>query len=111
MQDIGKQVSSTFGVCFEHYSRPYRAVIFSTHGPCEMSRFFHGEFFTVNGLPTYFKPLNVRNIDVGNIISKHLTFKPNKMKIYPPQIILLHQIFEPLMQTTRKQCVDLMQGG
>ena len=33
------------------------------------------------------------------------------MKHYPPQIIFLQRIFEPLMQTTRKQCVDLMQGG
>ena len=40
-----------------------------------------------------------------------MMFKPNKMKHYPPQIIFLEQIFEPLMQTTRKQCVDLTQGG
>ena len=33
------------------------------------------------------------------------------MKHNPPQIIFLQRIFEPLMQTTRKQCVDLMQGG
>ena len=58
-----------------------------------------------------FIPINVCNIDVGNIIPKHMTFKPNIMKHYPPQIIFLHRIFEPLMQTTRKQCVDVMQGG
>ena len=40
-----------------------------------------------------------------------MTFKPNKMKHYPPQIIFLQRTFEPLMQTTRKQCVDVMQGG
>ena len=40
-----------------------------------------------------------------------MTFKSNKMKHYPPQIIFLQRIFEPLMQTTRKQRVDLMQGG
>ena len=40
-----------------------------------------------------------------------MTFKSNKMKHYPPQIIFLQRIFEPLMQTTRNQRVDLMQGG
>ena len=78
---------STFSVCFEHNSRPYRAFIFSKHGPSEMSHFFHGEFFTVNGLPMYFKPINVYNTNVGNIIPKHVTFKPNKIKHYLPQII------------------------
>ena len=33
------------------------------------------------------------------------------MKRYPPQIIFLQQIFEPLMQTTRKQCVYLQCKG
>ena len=89
---MGNQVSSTFSLCFEHNSRPYRGVIFSKHGPSEMSRFFHGEFYTVNGLPMDFKPINVCNTNVGNIISKHMTFKPNKMKHYPPQIIFLQRI-------------------
>ena len=40
-----------------------------------------------------------------------MTFKPNKIKHYPPQIIFLQRTFEFLMQTTRKQCVDVMQGG
>ena len=40
-----------------------------------------------------------------------MTFKPNKIKHYPTQIIFLQRVLEPLMQTTRKQCVDLMQGG
>ena len=92
-------------------SRLYLAVIFTKHGPNEMFRFFHGEIFKVNGLPLYFKPINLYNIDVGNIIQKHLTFKPKKIKHYSPQIIFLQQIFEALMQTTRKPCVDLMQGG
>ena len=39
-----------------------------------------------------------------------MTFKPNKIKHYPTQIIFLQRVLEPLMQTTRKQCVDLMQG-
>ena len=51
------------------------------------------------------------NTNVGNVIPKHMTFKPNKMKQYPPQIIFLQRAFEPLVQTTRKQCVDVMQGG
>ena len=95
-------------MCSEHISRLYRGVIFSKHGPSETSRLFHGEYLTVNGLPMYFKPINVYNTNVGNIIPKHMTVKPDKMKHYPPQIIFLQRIFEPLMQTTRKQCVDIM---
>ena len=40
-----------------------------------------------------------------------MMFKQNKMKHYPPQIIFLQRIFEPLMETTREQCVYLMQRG
>ena len=76
-------------------------------GPSEISHFFHLPF-TVNGLPMNFKHFNLYNTNVGKMIPKHMTFKLMK---HLSQIIFLQRIFEPLMQTVRNQCMDLMQGG
>ena len=39
----------------------------SEHGPSKMARFFHGGFFTVNGLPMHFRHINVYNTNAGNV--------------------------------------------
>ena len=79
-----------------------------------MSRFVHSEFFTVNGLPMYCRHISVYNTNAGNILPKHITFKPNKMNIIHPKQFSCSECsrkFELGMTTTRKQRVDLMQGG
>ena len=79
-----RQVSSTFSVCFEDNNSSYhRGVMLSKHGPSRMSRFFHGGFFTVIGMPMYFSHVNAYNTNVENIIPKILTF-PQNMTHYSP---------------------------
>ena len=62
----------------------------------------------------YFRHISVYNTNVGNILPKHITFKPNKMNIIHPKQFSCSEYsrqFELGMTTTRKQRVDLMQGG
>ena len=70
----GNRVSSTFSVCLKDNIWYYPAVMLSKHGPSRMSHFFHGEFFTVNGLPMYVRHIIVYNTNVTIQISMPIAF-------------------------------------
>ena len=53
----------------------------SKHAPSKMSRFFHGEFFTVNSLSMHVRHINVCNTNVGNIKIKHSIILAQKCHI------------------------------
>ena len=57
-------------------------VMLPKHGPSKMFRFFHGGFFTVNGLLMYVRHINVYNTNVVSIIQKIWRFN-KKMTHYP----------------------------
>ena len=67
----------------------------SKHGPSKVSRFFHGGFFTVNGLSMHIRDINVYNTNLGNVCPEK-DFIPEKMIYYPPQTIFLQRIFKAI---------------
>ena len=57
----------------------------SKHGPNKMSRFFHGGFFTVNGLPMYVRHINVYNTNADNMTIKYSIISAQKCHIIHPK--------------------------
>ena len=87
----------------------------SKHDPSRMSRFFHGKFATVNGLPIDFRHINVCNTNVGITIYKSIIFfaKENDT-IFTQNIFLAANIPSNLMLFSKRheyKCMDLIQGG
>ena len=83
----------------------------SKHDASKMSRFFHGGFFTVNGLPMQFRHINVCNTSVGNIYPEKEDFIPEKMIYYPPLAANIQSNLKLLCRIHENKRVDPMQGG
>ena len=85
----------------------------SKHGPSKMSCFFHGGFFTVNGLPMRFRHINVYNKKVGNVCPEKEDFMLGKTIYYPPQFSCggYSMKFKVVMLNTRKQTRGPNAGG
>ena len=58
----------------------------SKHGPSKMSHFFHGRFFTVNGLLMYVTHISVYNTNVGNMKARFGTISAQKCDIIQPKL-------------------------
>ena len=53
----------------------------SKHGPSKLSRFFHAEFFTVNGLLMYVRHVSEYNTNVANVKARFGTILAQKCHI------------------------------
>ena len=92
----------------------YPAVMLAKHGPSRMSRFFHGKFSTVNGLPMDFGHISVCNTNVGITILKYKFFTKENDTISTQNVFLAANIPSNLKlfcKIHEYKHVDLMQGG